>query len=64
VGKRLRDLRFPRGAIVGAIVRPDGTVVVPRGNETINGGDRVILFALETVIPRLEAAFHTGRRAR
>lgn len=64
VGKRLRDLHFPRGAIVGAIVRPDGSVVVPRGDETINGGDRVVLFALETVIPKLEAAFHAGRRVR
>jgi len=30
VGKRLRDIRFPAGAIVGAIARPDGEVVVPR----------------------------------
>ncbi|MCL4813362.1 MAG: Trk system potassium transporter TrkA [Vicinamibacteraceae bacterium] len=64
VGKRLRDIHFPRGAIVGAIVRPDGSVVVPRGNEIIHGGDRVILFALETVIPKLEAAFHAGRGTR
>ncbi len=64
VGRRLRDLRFPAGAIVGAIVRGSGEVVVPRGDERIAGGDRVIVFALETVVPRLEAAFlaTTGRR--
>jgi len=57
VGPKLRDLRFPRGAIVGAIVRPNGTVVVPRGGASIEAGDRVIFFALESVVPELETAF-------
>ncbi|MBI4472296.1 MAG: Trk system potassium transporter TrkA [Acidobacteria bacterium] len=57
VGKALRELRFPAGAIVGAIQRPDGRIVVPRGEETIHVGDRVIFFALERVIPQLEASF-------
>ena len=57
VGKRLRDVRFPRGAIVGAIVRPDGEVRVPRGEATISAGDRVIFFALEGSVPQLESAF-------
>ena len=42
VGKRLRDLRFPRGAIVGAIAKPTGEVIVPRGDKTIEANDRVI----------------------
>lgn len=57
VGKRLRDVRFPRGAMVGAIVRPDGEVRVPRGEATISAGDRVIFFALEGSVPQLESAF-------
>jgi trk system potassium uptake protein TrkA len=64
VGKPLRELRFPRGAIVGAIVRPDGNVIVPRGEEVIQAGDRVIFFALESVIPELESAFLATGRAR
>lgn len=64
VGRRLRDLRFPAGAIVAAIVRGAGEVVVPRGDERIAGGDRVILFALEKVVPQLEAAFLATTRAR
>ena len=32
LGKKLRDLHLPRGAIVGAIVRPSGEVIVPRGD--------------------------------
>ncbi len=57
VGMKLSDIRFPRGAIVGAIARPDGEVVVPRGDSSIQAGDRVIIFALESVVSELEAAF-------
>jgi trk system potassium uptake protein TrkA len=61
VGRRLRDIRFPEGAIVGAIARAGGDVVVPRGDEVIRVGDRVIFFALERAVPSLERAFETGR---
>ncbi len=57
VGRKLRDLRFPRGSIVGAIVRPDGTAAVPRGDVEIRPGDRVIFFTLESAVPELESAF-------
>jgi trk system potassium uptake protein TrkA len=57
VGRPLRELRFPRGSIVGAIVRPDGTTSVPRGDVEIRPGDRVIFFSLESTVPELESAF-------
>jgi trk system potassium uptake protein TrkA len=57
VGRKLRDIRFPRGAIVGAIVRPSGEVLVPRGEASIQPRDRVIFFALESVVPQLESEF-------
>ncbi len=57
VGKKLQDIRLPRGAIVGAIVRPDGEAIVPRGEASIQAGDRVIFFSLESVVPELESAF-------
>jgi trk system potassium uptake protein TrkA len=57
VGRSLREIRFPRGAIVGAIARPNGEVVVPRGEGTIQAGDRVIFFTLESTVPLLESAF-------
>ncbi|HSB60112.1 MAG TPA: NAD-binding protein, partial [Vicinamibacteria bacterium] len=62
VGRALRDLRFPGGAIVGAIVRPSGEVIVPRGDVAIQGGDRVIFFTLERVVRDLESAFLEPRR--
>jgi len=57
VGRPLRDLKFPRGSLVGAIVRPDGQVLVPSGQVEIQPGDRVLFFALESVVPELESAF-------
>jgi trk system potassium uptake protein TrkA len=57
VGKNLKEVRFPRGAIVGAIARPNGEVIVPRGQVTIEAGDRVIFFTLENTVPLLESAF-------
>jgi trk system potassium uptake protein TrkA len=64
VGKRLRDIALPRGAIVGAIARTTGEVVVPRGDATIEPGDRVIFFALESVVPELESAFLDNKKRR
>jgi K+ transport systems, NAD-binding component len=57
VGVKLSDLRFPEGVLVGAIARTSGEVIVPRGDAVIQPGDRVIFFALEEVVPKLEAAF-------
>lgn len=57
VGRPLKDLRFPRGAIVGAIARPNGEVLVPRGQAVIQEGDRVLIFTLESTMPLLESAF-------
>jgi trk/ktr system potassium uptake protein len=57
VGRALRDLNFPRGAIVGAIVRPYGEVIIPRGNAVIAAGDRVVFFAAENCVAQLESGF-------
>lgn len=57
VNRPLRELRLPEGSLVGAIVRADGEVIVPRGSAAIRPGDSVIFFALESVIPQLETAF-------
>ena len=60
VGKPLKDVHLPSGSKVGAIVRPSGEIIVPRGNAVIQPSDRVILFSLEALIPQLESAFITG----
>jgi trk system potassium uptake protein TrkA len=56
VGKPLRDAHFPKDTVVGALVRPTGEVIVPRGHTVVRAGDRLIVFALERVVPTLESA--------
>ena len=54
-GKRLRDIDFPEGALVGAIQRgPEGEVVRPTGDTRIGEGDIVAIFALSADIPEVE----------
>ncbi len=55
VGKPLKDVKFPKGAIIGAVVRTD-EVIIPRGDDVINVGDRVIVFTLRKAIRKVERA--------
>ena len=55
VGKPLKDVRFPKGAIIGAVVRED-EVIIPRGHDVINVGDHVIVFTLQKAIRKVERA--------
>jgi trk system potassium uptake protein TrkA len=55
VGKPLRKLSMPKGALVGSIVREE-EVLIPHGDTIILAGDRVILFARPDVIPKMEKA--------
>jgi trk system potassium uptake protein TrkA len=64
IDRKLRDIRFPHGAIVGAIKRPNGFVCVPRGNVAVHEGDQVIFFTLERAVPELESAFLEQPRRR
>jgi len=57
VGRALKDVRLPHGALVGAIVRPTGEIIIPRGDSVISLDDQVIFFCLESLIPKLEKAF-------
>ena len=53
IGLPLKDARLPEGVLVGAIVR-DGTVIIPRGESTIEKGDRVIVFSPHEAIKKVE----------
>jgi trk system potassium uptake protein len=56
VGKPLSESKLPHGAIVGAIAR-EGKVIIPRSDTVIRPGDRVVLFATESVIKKVERIF-------
>lgn len=56
VNKRIAELAMPEGAIVGAILR-DGDIILPKPDTEIREADRVVLFAEETVVRRVERLF-------
>jgi trk system potassium uptake protein len=55
-GIHLADVRFPKGSLIGAIIRSD-RVIIPRGSDSIRVGDKVIVFTLAHAIPEVEALF-------
>jgi len=54
--KPLDRIKFPKSAIVSVIVRNDD-VIVPRGTHQIQAGDRVVVFALTSVLPKVKKLF-------
>jgi len=56
VGKPLRDVKFPAGAIVSMIVH-NGRTIVPRGSQVIQENDRVVVFSLPSSIEAVEKLF-------
>ncbi len=56
-GYRLMDINLPKGSVVGGIVRKMAPIL-PRGETTIQPGDRIIVFSLPDHINTLENLFH------
>ena len=57
VHQEIRHLLFPKGSIIVAIFRKNGTLIIPQGKNKILSGDKVIIFALKKVIPELKKLF-------
>jgi trk system potassium uptake protein TrkA len=53
VGTPIKDIKFPMGAIIGAVVKGDD-VLLPTGDTIIEPGDRVVIFTLPKTIPQVE----------
>ncbi len=49
----LAKVKFPKGALVGAVVRGE-EIIIPKGDTVIQPKDRLIIFALQKVVPKLE----------
>jgi trk system potassium uptake protein len=56
VKKPLRKIRFPKKSILGAVVR-NNTMLLPKGIDTINPGESVVVFTLPDDIERVQALF-------
>jgi trk system potassium uptake protein TrkA len=52
-GKKIRDIPFPRGAIVGAVFRNE-EVIIPSGEDEVRGGDRVLIFSRKIAVADVE----------
>ncbi|MDP9439902.1 MAG: Trk system potassium transporter TrkA, partial [Actinomycetota bacterium] len=55
-GRPLSEVGFPRGAIVGALLR-DGNVVIPSGREMLRPGDDAVVFTVESAVDEVERLF-------
>jgi trk system potassium uptake protein TrkA len=53
VDKPLKQISFPKGAIVVGIIRKDD-IIIPTGDSVIRPEDRVIIFARRQAIPKVE----------
>jgi len=53
VNTPLCRVNFPPGAILGAIVRGE-EIIIPQGDTIVLPHDRIIIFALQQVLPKLE----------
>ena len=54
--KPLRELNFPKHALVGAVVQ-DGEAVIPKGDTQIGVGDKVVVFSLPQAVKEVEKLF-------
>ena len=52
-GKRVRDVSFPEGMLIGAIMK-EGKVVRPKGDTRIEEGDVIAIFAMSEDVPEVE----------
>ena len=59
VGRPLYQSGLPRGVIIGAISRGD-KAIIPKGNDIIQEGDRLVVFALGHVVHTVEALCGQG----
>jgi len=58
-GKKIREIEWPDGSIVGAI-KKSGKLVVPRGDTRINEGDVLTVFALSEDVRQVEKLFQVS----
>ena len=56
----VRDLALPRDAIIGSVIR-DGDVLVPGGDDRVEGGDRLIVCCAETALREVNELFARRR---
>jgi trk system potassium uptake protein TrkA len=59
VNKELRHIKFPRGSVIGAVMR-DERVIIPDGRFEIKPYDRLMVFSILKSIHKIERLFARG----
>nr|MDQ3362594.1 Trk system potassium transporter TrkA [Actinomycetota bacterium] len=54
--RQLSDVNFPKGAIVGAVLR-DGAVLIPSGRDVLEPGDEAVVFTVGSAVDEVETLF-------
>ncbi|HZK44226.1 MAG TPA: Trk system potassium transporter TrkA [Syntrophomonadaceae bacterium] len=63
ISKKLKKIKFPTGAVVGAIVRGE-EVIIPSGDSLIEPHDHLMVFCLPKSIHKVEKLFINGGKFR
>ena len=58
-GKTIREIDFPEGVLVGAVMK-GGAVIRPEGSTRIDEGDVIALFAMAADVPEVERLFQVS----
>ena len=53
-GRTIGAADLPEGVLIGAVLKPGGTLVRPRADTELTAGDILVLFALKTDVPEVE----------
>jgi trk system potassium uptake protein TrkA len=62
INRPLSEIDLPAGSQMGAIVRPDGTVLIADSMTSISAGDRIVIFSQEGSVRTLERKFLVNNR--
>ena len=60
-GRPLSEAGFPKGAIVGMVVR-DGQPFIPSGKDVLEPGDDAVVFTVEETAKKVERFFASSSR--
>ena len=54
VNKKISELKLPKGVKIGAVLKNNEEVFMPKPSLRINDGDRIVLFSLSKMIKKVE----------
>lgn len=61
--KKVSEANFPRGMLIGSIVR-NGEVLIPHGDTVLKPGDHLVIFTLPAISSILEKHFAAGKNGK